>query len=316
MKPTCVISSGDPAGIGPEVVLKALQDSGLRSRAKWKVVGSLAIWPRFERLTGLTLGHDADVQLVDTGIPLPEDFQFGRVNRECGHAALRAIEIAAHLCLSGEAAAMITAPVNKEACSLTCGSFTGHTEFIAGICGMQDSWMLLVNEKLSVVHVSTHCSLRQACSLDTGRILATIRLGDEAMRLMGKLAPRIGVCGLNPHAGENGLFGTEDIEFIHPAVLRAKQQGILCEGPLPADTAFMKGVRGAYDLIVAMYHDQGHAPMKLLDFERTVNVSLGLPLIRTSVDHGTAFDIAGTNRASPESMKEALQLAVAMVGNR
>ena len=151
-------------------------------------------------------------------------------------------------------------------------------------------------------------ALLVSVDIDPGR-------GDEAMKLLGKRAPRIAVCGLNPHAGENGLFGTEDAEFIQPAVSAAREQGIDCQGPAPADTLFMKGVRGACDLIVAMYHDQGHAPMKLLDFENTVNVSVGLPIIRTSVDHGTAFDIAGKNQADPTSMKAAMRLAIRMAAH-
>jgi 4-hydroxythreonine-4-phosphate dehydrogenase len=176
--------------------------------------------------------------------------------------------------------------------------------------------MLLVNERLRVVHVSTHVPLRRACEPDPQRILRTIELGRDAMRLLGVAEPRIAVCGLNPHAGENGLFGDEDARLIAPAVAWALERGIRCEGPVAADTVFLKAVRGGYDLVVAMYHDQGHIPMKLLDFEHTVNVTLGLPIIRTSVDHGTAFDIAGKNLADPSSMKAALKLAVLMAGHR
>jgi 4-hydroxythreonine-4-phosphate dehydrogenase len=163
-----------------------------------------------------------------------------------------------------------------------------------------------------VVHVSTHIPLREACRLDTRRILRTIELGAEAMTRLGYPAPRIAVCGLNPHAGESGLFGDEDARAIVPAVQAAQASGLDCEGPLPADTVFLRAVRGEFDLVVAMYHDQGHIPAKLVDFEGTVNVSLGLPILRTSVDHGTAFDIAGKNLASPASMKAAMRLAVRM----
>ena len=176
--------------------------------------------------------------------------------------------------------------------------------------------MLLVNDHLRVIHVSTHRSLRSACELDTRRILRTIQLGHEALQSLGFAEPRIAVCGLNPHAGENGLFGNEDLEFIVPAIQSAQEMGLICEGPFPADTIFIQAVRGGYDLVVAMYHDQGHVPMKLLDFENTINVSLGLPIIRTSVDHGTAFDIAGKNQADPSSMKAAMKLAVTMSLNR
>jgi 4-hydroxythreonine-4-phosphate dehydrogenase len=176
--------------------------------------------------------------------------------------------------------------------------------------------MLLAGAKLSVVHVSTHVSLRNACNLDTSRIIETIELGNEAMKLLGKAEPRIAVCGLNPHAGEHGLFGTEDEEFIKPAVEACKDRGIKCEGPVAPDTIFFKAARGSHDLIVAMYHDQGHIPMKLLDFEATVNTSLGIPIIRTSVDHGTAFDIAGKNLANEANMKAAIRMAVTMAHHR
>jgi 4-hydroxythreonine-4-phosphate dehydrogenase len=205
---------------------------------------------------------------------------------------------------------MVTAPVNKEAVVLAGEDFSGHTEYIAQLCGVSRVRMLLSSPILNVVHVSTHLSLRQACDLDTAEILATIQLGENAMRELDVAHPRIAVCGLNPHAGEHGLFGQEDQSFIDPAVRRARQLGMDCSGPLPADTLFVKAARGAYDLVVAMYHDQGHIPMKLIDFEKTVNVSLGLPIIRTSVDHGTAFDIVGRNIAEPRNMKAAMALAV------
>jgi len=211
---------------------------------------------------------------------------------------------------------MVTAPLNKEAVALNGIAFSGHTEYIAELCGSADSRMLLVSDRLRVVHVSTHVSLREACHLGVERILRTIELGAEAMPLIGIPNPRIAVCGLNPHAGEHGLFGTEDGEYIVPAIRAARERGINADGPHAGDTVFLRAVRGHYDLVVAMYHDQGHIPMKLLDFDRGVNVSIGLPIIRTSVDHGTAFDIAGRNLAGPESMKCALELGARMARNR
>jgi 4-hydroxythreonine-4-phosphate dehydrogenase len=216
------------------------------------------------------------------------------------------------MCLGGVADAMVTAPLNKEAVTLSGRSFSGHTEYIAQLCGAVDSRMLLFSERLAAVHVTTHVPLRNACDLSTPRILRTIELGDQAMKRLGFERPRIAVCGLNPHAGEHGLFGNEDQLFISPAVEAARGQGILCSGPHAGDTIFLQASRGAYDLVVAMYHDQGHIPMKLIDFEGTVNISLGLPIIRTSVDHGTAFDIAGKNQADPRSMKQAMRVAVRM----
>jgi 4-hydroxythreonine-4-phosphate dehydrogenase len=219
------------------------------------------------------------------------------------------------MCLDGRADAMVTAPLNKEAVALSGMPFSGHTEYIAELCGAAESRMLLASERLSTIHVTTHVPLRSACELDTGRILRTIQLGHEAMRLLGFDEPRIAVCGLNPHAGEHGLFGSEE-RFITPAIEAARASGIKCSGPHAGDTVFLQAVRGAYDLVVAMYHDQGHIPMKLIDFEGTVNISLGIPIIRTSVDHGTAFDIAGKNLADPRSMKQAMRLAARMAARR
>jgi 4-hydroxy-L-threonine phosphate dehydrogenase PdxA len=176
--------------------------------------------------------------------------------------------------------------------------------------------MLLASEKMATVHVTTHVPLRAACNLDPQRILRTIELGNEAMQLLGHPEPRIAVCGLNPHAGEHGLFGEEDERFIGPAIQAAREAGIRCSGPHAGDTVFLQASRGAYDLVVAMYHDQGHIPMKLIDFEGTVNISLGIPIIRTSVDHGTAFDIAGQGSADAHSMKQAMRFAVRMASTR
>jgi 4-phospho-D-threonate 3-dehydrogenase / 4-phospho-D-erythronate 3-dehydrogenase len=220
------------------------------------------------------------------------------------------------MCLNKQADAMVTAPLNKEAVTMSGMPFSGHTEYIAELCGVTSSRMLLAGPRLSVVHVSTHISLRRACELDTNRILETIRLGHQAMQLLGHSTPRIVVCGLNPHAGEHGLFGNEDADIIAPAIAAAQALGIQCGGPAAPDTVFLQASHGAYDLVVAMYHDQGHIPMKLLDFDDTVNVSIGIPIIRTSVDHGTAFDIAGQNKASSKNMKAAMRMAVTMARNR
>jgi 4-hydroxythreonine-4-phosphate dehydrogenase len=323
VQPTIAISMGDPAGVGPEIIVKALADSGLLPLARWVIVGDAEVW----RETIATVGIDVPAQVVARlqdaesgssivfldrrqleGVPR----RAGELSAACGRAALDYARTAALLALHCEVDAMVTAPLNKEAVVLAGVHFTGHTEYIAELCGATDSRMLLINDRLRVVHVTTHCSLRQACEPTVQRILRTIELGHESLKLLGFESPRIAVCGLNPHAGENGLFGNEDAASILPAVRAAQAAGIHCQGPFPADTLFTKAVRGEFDLVVAMYHDQGHIPMKLLDFENTVNVSLGLPIIRTSVDHGTAFDIAGKNRADASNMKAALRLAVAM----
>jgi len=314
--PRIAISIGDPAGIGPEVVVKALADPEISCLAGWIVVGDAAVLSQVEAQTGLVPAQLANTRVVDLRQPDAAVLVQGKLSAAAGRAALEYVRAATQLCLNGEADAMVTGPVNKEAVTLAGEKFTGHTEFIAALCGVSEPRMLLVNDRLRVVHVSTHVALRQACELDPDKILHTIELGHQAAQWLGIERPRIAVCGLNPHAGENGLFGEEDREFILPAVKSAQAAGIRCEGPLPADTLFLKAVRGEYDLVVAMYHDQGHVPMKLLDFEHTVNVSLGLPIIRTSVDHGTAFDIAGKNQADPSSMKAALKLAATMAARR
>jgi 4-phospho-D-threonate 3-dehydrogenase / 4-phospho-D-erythronate 3-dehydrogenase len=221
------------------------------------------------------------------------------------------------MCLRGEAAAMVTAPINKEAVALSGRAFSGHTEYIAELCGARDSRMMLANPRLSVVHVSTHIALRDACHVTTPAIVRTIELGHQALRLLGHDHPRIAVCGLNPHAGEHGLFGREDQDIILPAIAAARAQGIDCHGPFAPDTIFIDAWHARkWDLVIVMYHDQGHIPMKLLDFANTVNVTLGIPIVRTSVDHGTAFDIAGRGIADPTSMKAALRLAARMAAHR
>jgi 4-hydroxythreonine-4-phosphate dehydrogenase len=314
--PNVVVSLGDPAGIGGEVVLKALTDEGIRNSARWILIGDQALIEAGERTTGVRLEQLGvefrDLKMLPEAVPV----RLGELRAEYGRAAATYVREATLMCLSGEADAMVTAPLNKEAVAMSGMKFSGHTEYIAELCGAEDSRMLLAGVKFSVIHVSTHVSLRKACELDTDRIVRTIVLGNEAMKLRGFERPRIAVCGLNPHAGEHGLFGTEDEMFIRPAVEACRARGVDCEGPVAADTIFLKAAGGAHDLVVAMYHDQGHIPMKLLDFEATVNTSLGIPIIRTSVDHGTAFDIAGKNIASDSNMRAAMKMAVTMAEHR
>ena len=311
--PCIVLTMGDPAGVGPEVVLKALADPEIAPLARWIVVGDSAALEMGQRITGLRL---TSARLVDTGSLEGSAFEVGHLDARCGAAAVEYVRVATELCLTGEADAMVTAPLNKEAVTLSGRRFTGHTEYIAELCGASESRMLLASDLLSTVHVTTHVPLGKACHLDTARILRTIELGHETMLLFGLAQPRVAVCGLNPHAGEHGLFGDEEERFILPAVRAAQRQGIRCSGPHPGDTVFLQASRGAFDLVVAMYRDQGHIPMKLIDFEGTVNVSLGLPIIRTSVDHGTAFDIAGKNLADARSMKQALRMATRLATGR
>jgi 4-hydroxythreonine-4-phosphate dehydrogenase len=316
--PHIVVTLGDPAGVGGEVTLKALSDASIRSRARWTLLGDAPALAAAERSTGVQLSSLApEVEFRDQRLLPPEiAIEFGALRAEYGRAAAAYVHDATLMCLGGKADAMVTAPLNKEAVTLSGLKFSGHTEYIAELCGSYDSRMLLAGVKLSVVHVSTHVSLRDACYLSQDRIIRTILLGNEAMKLLGHAEPRIAVCGLNPHAGEHGLFGSEDEQIIRPAVEACKAMGVRCEGPVPADTIFFRAVAGSHDLVVAMYHDQGHIPMKLLDFESTVNTSLGIPIIRTSVDHGTAFDIAGKNIAKEGNMKSAMTMAVTMAAHR
>lgn len=306
---------GDPAGVGPEIVIKALGDPEIAELAHWIVIGDQEVLHLTDEAGWRRIRERRNVEMLDLAMMAEAEtrgFRIGQLNAACGRAALAYVRAAAEMCLYGKADAMATAPINKEAVSLNGIQFSGHTEYIAELCGAPESWMLLANDRMRVIHVSTHIPLRRACGLDSARIRRTIELGHNALIRMGLADPRIAVCGLNPHAGENGLLGEEDAEFIAPAVAAAKLRGLNCAGPLPADTLFLKAARGHYDLVVAMYHDQGHIPIKLLSFEDTVNVSLGIPIIRTSVDHGTAFDIAGKGIADPANMKAALRLAAKM----
>jgi 4-hydroxythreonine-4-phosphate dehydrogenase len=312
--PTIALTMGDPAGVGAEVIVKALADSSVTPLANWIVCGDERVLAMAEECTGTRL-QAATIHHIPA-LDSFGDFRFGILDARCGAAAVEYVRVATEMCRAGEADAMCTAPLNKEAVTLSGRPFSGHTEYIAELCGSSESRMLLACEKLATVHVSTHVSLRNACDLEPARIARTIELGNDAMKLLGFARPRVAVCGLNPHAGEHGLFGTEDSSSIVPAIDAMRAKGVDCSGPHAGDTIFLQASRGAYDLVVAMYHDQGHIPMKLIDFEGTVNVSIGIPIIRTSVDHGTAFDIAGKNKVDPHSMKQAMRMAARMATTR
>jgi 4-phospho-D-threonate 3-dehydrogenase / 4-phospho-D-erythronate 3-dehydrogenase len=310
--PLVAITMGDPAGIGPEVVLKALADPAIAALARFVIVGDRDVLHATAASLNIpldTLPH-ARIHHVDTlrgQLPV-----IGQLNAACGRAAIDYVREATLMCLREETVAMVTAPINKEAVALSGMTFSGHTEFIAELCGVTDSRMMLANPRLSVVHVSTHIALRDACEVKMPAIVRTIELGHQAMRWLGHDAPRIAVCGLNPHAGEHGLFGREDDTIVSPAIESARARGVACSGPFAPDTVFLDAWSGSWDLVIAMYHDQGHIPMKLLDFANTVNVTLGIPIVRTSVDHGTAFNIAGRGVADPTSMKAAVRLGARM----
>jgi len=314
--PRIAISIGDPAGIGAEITLKALQDQNVSSLAHWLVVADPAALSAAQRISGIEPGS-LPCTLIGTGALAADHIvEFGRLRAEYGLAAVAYVRRAVELCMKGDADAMVTAPLNKEAVTISGQAFSGHTEYIAELTGAPEPRMLLYSEKLATVHVSTHVPLEQACRLSRAHIVRTIQLGNDAMLWLRRRAPRIAVCGLNPHAGEHGLFGLQDAEIIAPAITEAHALGIDCYGPYSPDTIFVRALRGEFDLIVAMYHDQGHIPMKLIDFEGGVNVSLGLPIIRTSVDHGTAFDIAGRNEADATNMKAAMRLAARMADGK
>jgi 4-hydroxythreonine-4-phosphate dehydrogenase len=263
------------------------------------------------RITEPAEYREGALNVIDAGIIQREDLTVGKLNKKSGHAAREYVMVATRAALEGRIAAIVTLPMNKEATQLSDPHFTGHTELIGKLCGAKDVTIMLASDDLIVTHVSTHVSLATAIALvKKERVATIIRMTCEAMMHLRR-SPRVAVAGLNPHAGENGLFGEEEIKEIRPAVEWARRQGFPVDGPFPPDTLFYMAVRKKkFDAIVCMYHDQGHIPSKLLDFEGGVNIALGLPIVRTSVDHGTAFDIAGQGIASSASLIHALDFAV------
>ena len=311
------ITMGDASGVGPEIVLRSFAAGGLRpdlNAAGVVVYGDEAILRHGAGLLDLKIDWDK-LPIVDLGLLAAADHRPGQLDAASGAAARAYVERATLDALAGKVAGVVTMPMNKEATQLTDPTFVGHTEFIAALCGAQKVTMMLTNGPLAVTHVSTHCSLAEAIQrVRAERVLDVIHLTDEVLRRFLD-RPRIAVCGLNPHAGEHGLFGREDIEHVTPAIAAAVAEGIEATGPHPADTVFYQAVhRSRYDAIVCMYHDQGHAPMKSLAFETAVNVTLGLPIVRTSVDHGTAFDIAWTGQAFTDSVQHAIDYARKLLG--
>ncbi|MCZ0938588.1 MAG: 4-hydroxythreonine-4-phosphate dehydrogenase PdxA [Caldilineaceae bacterium] len=320
------ITLGDPAGIGPEVVLKALGHGEVFAACRPLVVGDrgvlerAAAWvdmrPRFEGIVEIGSGRyeEGTVPLMDLANVDLAEAPVGEVSAGAGRAAVEYVMRACDLAMAGQAAAVVTAPLNKEAMHRAGFLYPGHTELLAERTGAERVSMLLVGPTLRVVHVSTHVALEEAIRrVRPARVLEVIELAQRSCRMLGIEAPRIAVAGLNPHASENGLFGVQEAEQIQPAIEMARARGWTVSDPQPPDTVFLRATRGEFDIIVAMYHDQGHIPMKLLAFDSGVNVSIGLPILRTSVDHGTAFDIAGTGQASEESMLAAIRVAVTMV---
>lgn len=325
--PVIAVTMGDGAGIGPEVIVPALLDPGTLSRIRPVVVGDAERLRRAAELVGLagrarivTVEGPGDaeftpgrINVIDLGL-LPADLPWGALSAVAGDAAYQYVRVAAELALSGAVQGICTAPLNKEALHAGGHLYPGHTELLAHLTGVDEVSMMLSTDTVKVIHVTTHIGLIDAVNrIEPGLVERTVRRGHDALVRAGVEHPVIGVCGINPHAGENGLFGYgEEEEKIVPALEILRADGIDARGPLPADTAFFLAGRGDYDLIVAMYHDQGHGPVKILGLEAGVNLTVGLPVIRTSVDHGTAFDIAGTGTADPGSMIEALRQAAAL----
>ena len=313
------VTMGDSSGVGPEILLKAAKEN--RIAVPYVVYGDLVPLQKLNQDLGLgldlaTIAQPAEwregrVNVVDLGLLRTGDLAPGRISAASGKAAREYVVRATHAALAKEITAIVTLPMNKEATQLSDPHFTGHTELIGELCGSDDVTIMLASPDLIATHVSTHCSLLQAIErCKQPRIRRIIELTWHAVQRL-KPGARVAVAGLNPHAGENGLFGMEEITEIRPAVEWAQAQGWNVEGPLPPDTLFYLAVRRKkYDAVVCMYHDQGHIPSKLLDFEGGVNIALGLPIIRTSVDHGTAFDIAWKGIASTHSFGAALDMAI------
>lgn len=318
-KPVIGITMGDAAGVGPEILLKVLQEGEIFEWCYPLVIGDynllaqcnehLNLGVDLVRITGIPQEFEQLPYVYDLANIDLNAFQPGKVSGNCGLAAVEYLKEAILLALSGEIQAIVTCPLNKEAVRLFDSEFRGHTEMLAEQTGTKEVTMALISPKLTVTHVTTHVSMAEACQLiKKDRVLNVIKLTYEMMERITS-NPKIAVAGFNPHAGENGAFGCQEIEEIGPAVEMVRAEGKNVVGPLPPDTVFLRAVKGEFDAVVAMYHDQGHIPMKLLDFEGAVNVTLGLPIIRTSVDHGTAFDIAWQGRASHRNLKEAIKYA-------
>lgn len=338
--PVLAITMGDPASIGPEIGVKALLQENIHAICRPLLVGDAVVFQQIidklqlkAKVNAVRKVADAKfetgiIDVFDLGITDISKLEFGKIDAMCGEAAFQAVKKAIELAIAGEVDGTVTGPINKKSINEAGHHYAGHTEIYAHYTGTKKYAMLLVEDNINVIHVSTHVSLRQACDLvKKERIIQVIELIVDGLKRLGKTNLKIGVAGLNPHSGDNGLFGTEDIEEIMPAVEEAKKMGYDVEGPVPPDTMFAKAAMGAYGGVVAMYHDQGHIPFKLAGFKwnaekqqmdsvKGVNITLGLPIIRTSVDHGTAFEIAGKGIASADAMVLAIESAVQLAKHK
>ncbi len=339
-RPILAITMGDPASIGPEIAVKALLRPEVYEICRPLLFGDAKVFEQIIDILQLpakinVVHKVADAEFVfgaidvfDLNILDVSKLEFGKIDAKCGEASFQAVKKAIELAIAKEVDATVTGPINKKSINEAGHHFAGHTEIYAHYTGTKKYAMLLVEDNINVIHVSTHVSLRHACDLvKKDRIIQVIELIVDGLKRLGKTNLKIGVAGLNPHSGDNGLFGTEDIEEIAPAIEEAKRLGYDVEGPVPPDTMFAKAAMGAYGGVVAMYHDQGHIPFKLAGFKwnaekqqmdsvKGVNITLGLPIIRSSVDHGTAFEIAGKGIASPDAMLLAIESAVQLAKHK
>lgn len=323
MKGIIGVTMGDPAGIGPEIILKSLSTDSL-SGTNCIVIGSAEVLQKViekklapaQEINVIESTSEARfttgvVNVIDVPLENINTFEIGKVQAQTGDLAYRCIEKATSLALNNEISAIATAPLNKEALHLAGHNYPGHTELLAQLTDTKDYAMVLYTDNLKVIHVTTHIALLKFLqTLNKTRVNTVIKIADEFMKKAGFEQPRIAVAGVNPHAGENGLFGHEEIEVLNPCIETMKAEGLDVYGPCPPDTVFLQASQGQYDIVVAMYHDQGHIPLKLMGFYDGVNITAGLPFFRTSADHGTAFDIAWTGKANPESMVKSIELAV------
>ena len=330
--PPLAITMGDAAGIGPELCLRVVQEPAILSCCLPVIVGDFEVLRRVARSCSLSVPErvvslgEWSAELLEGNTPMVLDCQAidadlvrpGEIQASCGRAAFQYIQVAIEKTVAGEFAALVTGPIHKLALAMAQVPFLGHTEMLASLTGADRVCMMLTSDVLSVSMVTSHTGFADVPGrLTPELILNAIRLTSGFFQTLGNAVPRIGVCGLNPHSGEGGVLGHgEEEQFIEPAIARARAEGMSVAGPLPPDTAFVPELRSRFDAIVCMYHDQGHIPFKMLAFDRGVNITLGLPILRTSVDHGTAFDIAWTGRASSRSMIEAVLWAARLVSLR
>jgi len=328
-RPLIGITLGDPCGIGPEVIVKALAQQRPYALCRPFVIGSASILERAMQFCRFSLplrliaspreveGRLGTVEVLDLKNADPEACRPGFPSADGGRAAVESILKAIEYAMAGELHAMVTAPISKEAIQQAGFSYEGHTELLAERTGTKAYAMMLVSGRLRALHVSGHCSVKEACErVKRERVLEVIRLGQQALQGLGIQEPKIAVAGLNPHAGEGGLFGKEELDEIAPAIEAAISEGINASGPYPSDTVFYRARQGEFDAVIAMYHDQGHIPLKVFGFHRGVNVTVGLPILRTSPDHGTAFDIAGKGVADPGSFLHAIALAAKLARSK